>query len=58
MNDSPQRGYAVLVALGLFIGLAAGWYLRQTSAGVIIGGAAGGLLAIVLTLRDRGRRRH
>jgi hypothetical protein len=45
----------VLVMLGLLIGAAVGYYIGQPSGGTIIGGGFGGLLAILLTWRDRSR---
>lgn len=50
-----ERGYAVLVMLGLVLGAAVGYYIGEPSAGTLVGGGAGGLLAILLTWRDRAR---
>ena len=55
-NDPPRRGsfdrgYGVLLAVGLLLGLAIGLFVGQASAGAVIGLGAGGLAAVALRLR-------
>lgn len=48
-----ERGFGVLLMLGLFGGLAVGLFLGQPSAGTIIGLGLGGLAALALRLAGR-----
>lgn len=49
-----DRGYGILLMLGLFCGLAGGLALGQASAGTVIGLGVGGLLALGLRLFPKG----
>jgi hypothetical protein len=53
---NTERGYAIFVMIGLLLGAVAGYLLGQPSAGTLIGGGLGGLLAVLFTWRDRRRR--
>lgn len=49
-----DRGYGILLMVGLFCGLAVGIALGQASAGTVIGLGIGGLTALGLRLFYRG----
>jgi hypothetical protein len=51
-----ERGFGCLLPAGLFLGLGLGALWSEPSLGMVIGFAAGGLLALGLALRE-GRRR-
>ena len=58
MADQPQsRGGGIFITLGIAIGVAVGAARGQPSAGLLIGLAAGSLVAVALWLRDRRRQR-
>lgn len=48
-----DRGYGVFLMIGLLLGLAAGLWIGQPSAGTVIGLGGGALLALGLRLRNR-----
>jgi hypothetical protein len=48
-----DRGYGVLLVLGLLLGLGIGIALGEPSAGTVIGFGVGGLVALALRLRER-----
>ncbi|WP_448581509.1 hypothetical protein [Thermaurantiacus sp.] len=48
-----ERGFGVLLPLGLLAGVAAGLALGEPSAGAVIGLGSGGLAALVLAWQAR-----
>lgn len=48
-----ERGFGILLPLGLIAGLAAGLAVGEPSAGAVIGLGTAGLLAILLAWRER-----
>ncbi len=54
-TSTPAAG-GCLLALAIVVGAAGGFYLGQPSAGLLIGGGAGALLAVLVWLLDRSRR--
>jgi UDP-N-acetylmuramyl pentapeptide phosphotransferase/UDP-N-acetylglucosamine-1-phosphate transferase len=56
MADQPQsRGAGIFIVLGIAIGTAIGAARHQPSAGLLIGLAAGSLVALLSWLQDRKR---
>jgi hypothetical protein len=51
-NTTPAAG-GCLLALAIVVGAATGFYFGQPSAGLLIGGVAGALLATFVWLRNR-----
>lgn len=49
------RAAGAFIALAVIAGATAGMVLHEPSAGILIGGAVGGLVALALWLRDRRR---
>jgi hypothetical protein len=54
-TSTPAAG-GCLLALAIGVGAAGGFYFGQPSAGLLIGGVAGALLAVLVWLLDRRRR--
>jgi hypothetical protein len=52
-----ERGFGCLLPAGLFLGLAAGAVVSEPSLGMVVGLGLGALLALLLRLRETGRRR-
>ncbi len=52
-RPKPRQAGGILLALGFTIGAVAGVLLGQPSAGLLIGGALGGLVALLIWLRER-----
>lgn len=59
-NPSGSRPAAggCLLALCVIVGAVAGVVYHQISAGIVVGVAAGAVLAVVVWLLDRGRGRN
>lgn len=53
-SDRRDAGYGVFLGIGAFVGLAGGLVMSEPSLGVVLGLAAGGLLALALRLRRSG----
>lgn len=52
-NPKSRQAGGILLALGFMLGAVIGVVLGQPSAGLLIGGAVGGALALLLWWRDR-----
>ncbi len=52
-RPKPRQAGGILLALGFTIGAVAGVLLGQPSAGLLIGGALGAALALLIWFRDR-----
>ena len=51
-NTTPAAG-GCLLALAIVVGATAGFYFSQPSAGLLVGGGVGALLATLVWLRNR-----